>query len=41
VLELQTAAHVKDDPGVDHDVRVLPFLSNTQSSSQAPSSTRP
>jgi hypothetical protein len=41
VLELQTNAHVKGDRDAHRDVRVLPFLSSTQSSSQAPSSTRP
>jgi hypothetical protein len=41
VLKLQATAHVKFDFDVHRDVRVLPFLSKTQSSSRAPSSTRP
>jgi hypothetical protein len=33
VLELQATARVKDHPDAHRDVRVLPSLSNTQSSS--------
>jgi hypothetical protein len=40
-VELQATANVKDDPNAHRDVRVLPFFSNIQLPSQAPSSVRP